>query len=128
MIAPDGLNPASVDWPRVAQSSYLVHREMRYEYPVPIEDLRHQLVVFPPRDHGDQRRISYKLDVSNAEHEFTTSEDAFGNLVVDLSVPRVDRSIDFEAWTVVRRRANIGPHRVRGAQLDDRSLLDPSLL
>jgi transglutaminase-like putative cysteine protease len=126
MIDPASVDPRSVDWPRVAQSSYLIHQQMSYQYATPIHDLRHHLVVFPPRNHGDQRRITYQLEVSNAEHQMTTRRDAFGNIVVDLSVPRVEQTIDFEAWMVVERRGNTGPHRIRGTWLGDRRLLEPS--
>lgn len=128
VIGPDSVDPGSVDWTEVAESSYLIHRHMRYEYPTPIDDLKHHLVVFPPRSHGDQQRLSYRLDVSHAEHEVTTRRDAFGNMVVGLSVPRVEQAIAFDAWMAVRRRTDAGPHRVRGALLKDRSLLDPSPL
>ena len=128
MIDPKSVDPASVDWPRVAQSSYVIHQQVSYQYPAPIHELEHHLVVFPPRNHGDQRRITYQLDVSNTEHQWTTRQDAFGNLVVDLSVPRVEQTIAFEAWMVVERRADTGPHRVRGAWLWDRRLLEASPL
>src|ERR1700682_803099 len=128
MIDPASVDPRSVNWPRVAQSSYLVHQQMCYQYQVPIHALEHRLVVFPPRDHGDQRRITYQLHVSNAEHQATTRKDAFGNMVVDLSVPLVENTIEFEAWMVVQRRADTGPHRVRGAWLRDRRLRDPTPL
>jgi len=128
MIDPESVDPGSVDWPRVAHSSYLIHQQVSYQYPAPIQDLEHHLVVFPPRNHGDQRRITYQLDVSNAEHRQTTRNDAFGNLVVDLLVARVEQTIAFEAWMVVERRGNTGPHRVRGTWLGDRRLLEPSPL
>ncbi len=128
MIDPDSVDPVSVDWPQVAQSEYLVHQHVIYEYPVPIEDLRHRLVVIPPRTHGDQRRLTYLLDVSNPEHQLSTHKDPFGNLVVDLSVPRVERSIEFQAWIVVERHADRRPHRVGGAWLQDRRLLEATAL
>lgn len=128
MLDPESVDPGSVDWPRVAQSSYLIHQQMSYRYPEPILDLEHHLVVFPPRNHGDQRRITYRLAVSTAEHQQSARIDAFGNLVVDLSVPRVEQAIDFEAWMVVERRADTGPHRLRGTWLQDRRLFDPSPL
>src|SRR3979409_2357606 len=128
MIDPESVDPTSVDWPSVTQSSYLIHQQMTYQYPVPIVELQHHLVVFPPRNHGDQRRITYQLDVSNAEHQMAARNDAFGSLVVALSVARVEERIEFEAWMVVERRANRGTHRVRGAWLHDRRLLDHSPL
>ena len=117
-----------VDWERVEHSSYLIHQRMSYHYPGPIDDLNHHLVVFPPRHHGDQRRITYRLDVSSDGHHETIRKDAFGNLVVDLAIPRVETCLDFEAWMVVERRADTGPHRVHGAWLADRRFLDPSSL
>jgi transglutaminase-like putative cysteine protease len=128
VIDPQSIDPKSVDWTQVTHSSYLIHQRMQYDYPEPIDELKHHLVVFPPRNHGDQRRLTYQLDVSSADHEMTTRRDAFGNLVVDLSVPRVERKINFEAWMLVERRATSMPHRVRGAWLGDRRLLDPSPL
>ena len=117
-----------VEWDRVEQSSYLIHQRMSYQYPGPIDDLNHHLVVFPPRHHGDQRRITYRLAVSSAGHHETIRKDAFGNLVVDLAIPRVETGVDFEAWMVVERRADSGPHRVHGAWLADRRFLDASPL
>ena len=118
----------AVDWPRVEQSSCLIHQRMSYDYPMPIEDLRHQLVVFPPRNHGDQRRVTYRLQVSNADHQESAHKDAFGNQVVELAISRVETAIEFEAWMVVERRADGGPHRVHGAWLGDSRFLDPSPL
>jgi transglutaminase-like putative cysteine protease len=128
VLGPGSVDPRSVDWTAVAETSYVIHRHMHYEYPAPIDDLQHHLVVFPPRSHGDQQRLSYRLDVSNAKHEVRTRRDGFGNTVVGLSVPRVEQSIDFDAWMAVRRRNDAGPHRVRGALLQSRGLLEPSPL
>ena len=122
------LDTQSVDWSQVEHSSNLIHQRMSYAYAEPVQDLKHHLVVFPPRHHGDQRRITYRLQVSNAEHQEAVRKDAFGNLVVDLSVARVDNRIDFEAWMLVDRRSDGGPHRVHGAWLADRRFLDPSPL
>ena len=125
-IAPIDL--ARVDWPRVDRSTYLVHQQMTYAYPTPIDALNHRLVVFPPRHHGDQRRVTYRLDVSGVEHQELERRDAFGNVVVELVAPRVESRIKFEAWIVMERRGGERPHRVHGAWLTDRRLLDASPL
>ena len=122
------LDPGAVDWSRVKHSSYLIHHRLRYQYPTPIEDLEHHLAVVPRLNHGTQSRVDYRLDVSSENHVRTIRQDAFGNLVVDLAVPRVDASIDFEAWVVVERHRGEGPVPVRGAALRDRRLLDGSPL
>ena len=85
MIDPRSIDPKSVDWSQVTHSCYLVHQRMQYDYPEPIDQLKHHLVVFPPRNHGDQRRLTYQLDVSSPDHEMTTRRDAFGNLVSPLA-------------------------------------------
>jgi transglutaminase-like putative cysteine protease len=128
MITAAAVDPKQVDWALVGQSSYLVQHRVSYEYPAPIDDLHHHLVVFAPREHGDQRRLSYQLELSTSDHRMATRTDAFGNLVVDLSVPRVESSIEFDASMVVQRQAGAGPHRVRAAWLRDRRMTGPSPL
>jgi transglutaminase-like putative cysteine protease len=121
------LDHAEIDWGRVRRSVYLIHQIFHYEYPGPIEDLNHHLVVLPPRRHGDQRRLRHQLDVSVSPVAVASRRDAFGNVVLDLRVPFVEIAIDFEAWIVVERFA-AGPHRLPGAALTDRRYLDASPL
>ena len=121
------LDHAEIDWGRVHRSVYLIHQNFHYEYPGPIADLNHHLVVLPPKRHGDQRRLRHQLDVSVSPVTVAKRRDAFGNVVLDLHVPFVETAIDFEAWIVVERFA-VGPHRLPGAALADRRYLDPSPL
>jgi transglutaminase-like putative cysteine protease len=121
------LDHAEIDWGRVQRSVYLIHQNFHYEYPGPIADLNHHLVVLPPKRHGDQRRLRHQLDVSVSPVTVATRRDPFGNVVLDLRVPFVETAIDFEAWIVVERFA-AGPHRLPGAALSDRRYLDPSPL
>jgi transglutaminase-like putative cysteine protease len=121
------LDHAEIDWGRVHRSVYLIHQNFHYEYPGPIADLNHHLVVLPPKRHGDQRRLRHQLDVSVSPATVAKRRDAFGNVVLDLRVPYVENAIDFEAWIVVERFA-VGPHRLPGSALADRRYLDPSPL
>jgi transglutaminase-like putative cysteine protease len=121
------LDHAAVDWGRVKRSVYLIHQNFHYEYPGPIAELNHRLVVLPPSRHGDQRRLGHRLDVSVSPAEVDKRRDGFGNVVLDLHVPFVESAIDFEAWIVVERSAR-GPHRLPGTVLGDRRWLDPSVL
>jgi transglutaminase-like putative cysteine protease len=121
------LDHAAVDWGRVKRSVYLIHQNFHYEYPGPIADLNHRLVVLPPNRHGDQRRLGHRLDVSVSPADVEKHRDRFGNVVLDLHVPFVESAIDFEAWIVVERSAR-GPHRLPGTALTDRRWLDPSAL
>jgi transglutaminase-like putative cysteine protease len=124
----DLLDHRGVNWSCVRRTAYLIHQHLRYEYPGPIEDLRHRLVIVPPERYGDQRRVFHKLEVSAASVETRSAEDPFGNVVIAVSVPRVEQAIDFEAWIVVERRAGGGPHRLPAAWLVDPRLREPSRL
>jgi transglutaminase-like putative cysteine protease len=128
LAALDLLDHESVDWERVQRTAYLIHQHLRYEYPGPIEDLHQQLMIIPPDHHGDQRLVLHHLDVSEPTVEISQQHDTFENLVLNLSVPRVDQAIDFEAWIVVERHAARGPHHIPATWLSDPRLLEPSAL
>lgn len=110
------------------RTAYLIHQSLRYEYPGPIRDLRHRLVIVPPAKYGDQDRIMQKVSVSAPTAKVTAREDEFGNVVLDIRVARVAREIAFEAWIVLERRVGAGPVTLRVDLLDDSRLLAPSEL
>jgi transglutaminase-like putative cysteine protease len=122
------LDHRTVDWKRVQRTAYLIHQHFRYEYPGPIEDLKQCLMIIPPDNHGDQRLVLHHLNVSEPTFELSRQCDSFGNTVLNLSIPRVEQAIDFEAWIVVERRAGQGPHRIPLAWLTDPRFLNPSAL
>jgi transglutaminase-like putative cysteine protease len=122
------LDHRTVDWKRVQRTAYLIHQHFRYEYPGPIEDLKQCLMIIPPDNHGDQRLVLHHLKVSEPTFEISRQCDSFGNTVLNLSIPRVEKAIDFEAWIVVERRAGQGPHRIPLAWLSDPRFLNPSTL
>jgi transglutaminase-like putative cysteine protease len=91
-------------------SIYLLHQRLRYEYPAPIRNLAHRLVVIPPERHGDQRLVLQRVDVSGAEARVTSRLDRFGNRVVDVRAHHVVAAIEFDTWAVVERTAGgFGP-------------------
>ena len=122
------LNPQSVDWQRVQRTAYLIHQHLRYDYPGPIHDLSQRLMIVPPEQYGDQRRVVYRLEVSAPTLEIASQFDEFGNLVLNPIVPTVESAIDFEAWIVVERRADSGPHYIEASWLADARMLTPSAL
>src|SRR5947209_8255615 len=119
------LDHRTVDWKRVQRTTYLIHQHFRYEYPGPIYDLKQRLMIIPPDNHGDQRLVLHHLNVSESTFELSRQSDTFGNTVLNLSIPRVEKSIDFEAWIVVERRAVQCPHRIPPAWLSDPRFLEP---
>jgi transglutaminase-like putative cysteine protease len=101
----------ALDWSTVVAASFRIEQSIRYDYASPIRRLRHKLVISPRAAHGNQRRVSHELAVSPdaPAHSF---RDAFGNDVVALDVPRVERSIAFALTANVVRDARLGEHHV----------------
>jgi transglutaminase-like putative cysteine protease len=118
---------ASVNWPSARRATYQVTQSFRYEYPEPIRDLSHRLVVIPPERFGDQRRLRHDLSVGLEGVKLEGSRDRFGNVIVDVFAPRVASAIEFDVNVSVERRA-AQPNRVLDGWLADGYLLQPSPL
>jgi transglutaminase-like putative cysteine protease len=114
------VDPRTVEWPRVSRSAYLIEQELTYRYEGPIDDLRHRLVVVPPRVHGDQRRAGYRVTVRSAASPVRrVHHDAFGNVILDVEVDRVEDAIAFRTRVrVTRGPAFEASHRLRSSQVD----------
>jgi transglutaminase-like putative cysteine protease len=94
-----------IDWQNVARTTVLIHQTFRYDYPGPIASLRQRLMVVPPDYHDDQRLVTHKLRVSGCNVDTERSYDTFGNVVLDLTLERVEREVEFTTWIVVEREA-----------------------
>ena len=94
-----------IDWQNVARTTVLIHQTFRYEYTGPIASLRQRLIVVPPDYHDDQRLVTHKLRVSGCDVDTERSYDTFGNVVLDLTLQRVEREVEFTSWIVVEREA-----------------------
>jgi transglutaminase-like putative cysteine protease len=121
------LNPASVDWASARRASYLVRQTFRYEYPEPIRDLKHRLIVIPPERFGDQRRLWHDVLVESDGARIENRQDRFGNVIVDVFAPEVSESIEFVTEVSVERRA-AEPNRLADGWLADGYLLEHSRL
>jgi transglutaminase-like putative cysteine protease len=117
----------SLDWASTRRVSYLLRQSFRYEYPEPIRDLNHRLVVIPPERFGDQLRLRHHLSVDSDGVRFEDSQDRFGNMIVDVFAPRVSEAIEFVAEVAVQRHA-AEPNRLADGWLADGYLLEPSPL
>jgi len=118
---------ASVNWPSARRATYQVTQSFRYEYPEPIRDLSHRLVVIPPERFGDQRRLRHDVSVGLDGVKLEDSRDRFGNVIVNVFAPRVASAIEFDVNVSVERRA-AQPNRVADGWLADGYLLQPSPL
>jgi transglutaminase-like putative cysteine protease len=126
-LLPGIVEQRDVDWRHVTGVTYLVQQRFRYEYPQPIRDLRHRLVVVPPDRHGDQRAVVSHVRVS-ADCETHRWRDRYGNVVVEFHVPAVESWIELDARIVVERAAGGGPPLVPADRLGDSGLLTPTPL
>lgn len=122
------LDVEGIDWQRVQRTAYLIHQHFRYDYPGPVRELQQRLLIVPPAVYGDQKCIVHRLDVSAEVAETVNEVDEFGNAVMKLSIPSIDRSVDFEAWIVVERFAGGGPQLLSGDVLSDVRYREPSAL
>jgi transglutaminase-like putative cysteine protease len=121
------IEPASVDWAAARRVSYLLRQSFRYEYPKPIRDLNHRLVVIPPERFGDQLRLRHKLSVDRDGVRFEDRQDRFGNMIIDVFAPRVSETIEFVAEVSVERHA-AEPNRLADGWLTEGYLLEASPL
>lgn len=109
------------------RAAYMVRQSFRYEYPEPIRDLSHRLVVIPPERFGDQRRLWHDVRVGLDGARVENSSDRFGNVVFEVFAAAVPSAIEFEAEASVERRAD-EPNRLPDGWLADGYLLEPSAL
>jgi transglutaminase-like putative cysteine protease len=121
------IDPSSVDWASARRVSYSLLQSFRYEYPKPVRELNHRLVVIPPERFGDQLRLKHQVSVDRDGVEFENRQDRFGNMVVDVFAPRVADEIEFVAEVTVERHAG-EPNRLRDGWLSEGYLLEPSAL
>jgi transglutaminase-like putative cysteine protease len=121
------IDPASLDWASTRRVSYLLRQSFRYEYPEPIRDLSHRLVVIPPERFGDQLRLRHQVSVDAEGARFEDRKDRFGNVVIDVFAPHVSGAIEFTAEVSVERHA-AEPNRLADGWLADGYLLEPSPL
>lgn len=119
--------PSSVDWESTRRVAYRVRQSFRYEYPEPIQDLSHRLIVIPPERFGDQRRLWHEVSVGLQGTEVEHRTDRYGNMVVNVFAPRVSDAIEFVAEVTVERQAAL-PNRLADGWLADGYLLEPSPL
>jgi transglutaminase-like putative cysteine protease len=120
------LDDASIAWNDVVEATFVVRQRFRYDYPGPIADLHHRLMIVPRERHGDQKRIASRLDVSPpaSSHD---DHDAFGNPVATFFARRIERCIEFAHLSIVTRTANC-EHRLPSEILADPALTTPTAL
>jgi transglutaminase-like putative cysteine protease len=118
---------APVDWSSARRASYEITQSFRYEYPAPIRDLSHRLVVIPPERFGGQRRVRHRVSAGIDGVRFENRQDRFGNVIVEAFASRVSTAIEFLAEVSVERRSD-QPNRLPAGWQTQAYLLEPTPL
>jgi transglutaminase-like putative cysteine protease len=105
-----------VNWARVERATVDLEQRYWYAYSGPVTNMRQRLVMIPPDEHGQQRLLSFELDIRGAEPGFqsTWATDAFGNRVCHVEAPRVERMVEFAARYTVERWSAVGARPTSG--------------
>jgi transglutaminase-like putative cysteine protease len=109
-ILPVDFRHHPTDRSRIQRTLYEVQQHFHYGYTAPICNLRQRLVVVPRLVHGSQRVLSDRLQVSQPHSRKRTRVDRFGNVVFEISIPKVEEAVDFDVWLIVERLLGQGPH------------------
>jgi transglutaminase-like putative cysteine protease len=121
------IDPSSVDWAHARRVAYQLRQTFRYEYPEPVRDLSHRLVVVPPERFGGQRRLSHNVSVVLDGARVENRSDRFGNVVYHVFAARVPEVVEFIAEVAIEREAAT-PNRLPDGWLADDYLLHASRL
>jgi transglutaminase-like putative cysteine protease len=109
----------SVDLDGADRVTYLLEQSFRYDYPGPVHQLRHRLVVLPPARHGTQHLRAHRVDMHGAVARRVTRRDTRGNTVLHLRAERVECSVQFRVATLLERVRGDGPVRLPADALTD---------
>jgi transglutaminase-like putative cysteine protease len=118
---------APIDWSSARRASYEITQSFRYEYPAPIRNLSHRLVVIPPEQFGDQRRLRHRVSAGIDGVRFENRHDRFGNVIIEAFASRVSSAIEFLAEVSVERHSD-QTNRLPAGWQSDAYLLEPTPL
>jgi transglutaminase-like putative cysteine protease len=109
-ILPVDFRDHVTDCSRIQRSVYEVQQQFHYCYTAPICNLRQRLVVVPRPVHGNQRVLSHRLEVSEPRSRKRMHADRFGNVICEISIPKVEKAVDFHVSLILERQSGQGPH------------------
>lgn len=89
----------------------VLEQRIHYGYSEPVTELRQRLRIVPPRAHGLQQRRRWRLAVKGVRTSSRrTFVDAFGNVTIDVHVPRIDDAVVFVLDVEAEPDRSGGPH------------------
>lgn len=103
------IDHGKVDWEQVKRTRYFCYQRFHYTYSGPIRNLQHHLVVLPNEKHGDQILHDQDLTVSPYPAAARQRIDAFGNIIWDFDIARIDHEVAFEVLMTIDRSVPMLP-------------------
>ncbi|HEV2638878.1 MAG TPA: transglutaminase family protein [Actinocrinis sp.] len=130
--AAGAVNPAGALPAGLSQGSnrltYVLRQRFSYAYDAPVRDLDHRLIVVPPSQHGDQRRLKHSVTVTGVDARAVSRRDAAGNLVTRARVALVPERVEFLVEAVVERSGPGSDELLPASALTDPRMLLPTRL
>jgi hypothetical protein len=102
-ILPVDFGDHPTDGSRIQRTVYAVQQHFRYRYAARICNLRQRLVVVPRPVHGNQQVLSHCLQMSQPHSRKRMRVDRFGNVIFEISIPKVEEAVDFDVSLTVER-------------------------
>jgi len=127
-LAAPVLDTAGLDLDSASRITYRLEQSFRYEYDAPVENLRHRLVVVPPRRHGDVHRRQHSVEVRGEPARRVERRGAQGNTIIHIRAGRVEERIEFHLLAVLERVVADGAPALPGSALASARLRTPTAL
>ena len=110
-VAPPLLDRKTIRWPEVRGLEQTLTQHFCYDYPGPISDLTHQLMVKPRHAYGAQALLGFDHIVT-PPLAVTEQFDAFGNSVLEITATRLGARLEFAFQSSVTLLAGAAPLRL----------------
>ncbi len=107
-VARPVLDRKTIRWAEVRRLEQTLTQVFRYDYPGPIEDLTHQLMVKPRHAYGAQALQGFDRAVS-PPLDFAERTDAFGNTILEIRAERIGEQLAFAFRSSVTLLAGAAP-------------------
>lgn len=129
------LDAKGLDLASAERVVYVLRQSFRYDYDGPAYGLQQRLVVVPAARHGNARRLTHRLTVTDtdapsrpSETVVTTHRPRSGVVVARAQLPVVARSVTFSVEAVVERHGPWQDHLLPLAAAADPRWLRPTRL
>src|SRR3982074_3703834 len=94
-ILPVDFRHHATDCSRIQRTLYEAHQHFHYSYTAPTWNPRQSMLVVPRPFHVSHRVLSPRRDVGQPPLRKRIRTDRFGNVIFEISIPKVGEAVDF---------------------------------